>query len=609
MKRKRLSRKELRQQVEAIIEECNKIAIDYIEKWKPVHSDWETIEGSAYLRLSTDDQVAVEKGSLEQQIYIAIVEALERSKSNRTNYKIVQFYIEPGITGRHDRRPQFIKLQNAISKGKHQFVIFKEIARISREMEVWKRFFKLCNEKECEVCIKGFPINPNDPSQTFLLDILAAVAEYESNLTSKRIKETVFSAMITSGKFNSTRSFLGLDSLMINGEQKTGLYVENKKELKQVEWIMGEFIRVPEYKSLLDRCKNKGITNKNGLPFTHHTLKALLTNQRYIGKWEVHAENKDKKQDKLMPYDRYTVIDLPHGCLIDKNTWEETQKAVSKAFSNRGGKRIVNRAYPLSKLLFHKDGTPFGGESSLRATISGKKTRHLYYRNKRHCVRIKAPILEGLTESILNQVVNGSKEFQEALTIQQREKHQSLENLNIQIRNMQDKMESLKTEQENLDRRLDFLLNEGDTEEAKKFRKIYKEKLESIEDKIKTCRVRCDALIIQREEVKAHKPNVESVSQFAKKALGEIENKEDKAVKTIYQDLFQCIVVGDEDEDGVRPLSFILKGDDPDPEERKKPVPPPLERWSSGVGTSSKLVTRLGLEPRTLSLKGICSTN
>ena len=40
--------------------------------WQPVDPSWDTINGAAYLRLSTDQQVSVEKGSLEQQIYIAI---------------------------------------------------------------------------------------------------------------------------------------------------------------------------------------------------------------------------------------------------------------------------------------------------------------------------------------------------------------------------------------------------------------------------------------------------------------------------------------------------------------------------------------------------------
>ncbi len=64
-----------------------------------------TREGAVYLRLSDDTQVAVERGSLEQQIHIAISEAVYRSEQERMNYRITEFYIEPGITGTHGNRP------------------------------------------------------------------------------------------------------------------------------------------------------------------------------------------------------------------------------------------------------------------------------------------------------------------------------------------------------------------------------------------------------------------------------------------------------------------------------------------------------------------------
>ena len=57
------------------------------------------------MRLSDDTQVAVERGSLEQQIHIAISEAEYRSEQERVNYRITEFYIEPGITGTHGNRP------------------------------------------------------------------------------------------------------------------------------------------------------------------------------------------------------------------------------------------------------------------------------------------------------------------------------------------------------------------------------------------------------------------------------------------------------------------------------------------------------------------------
>ena len=72
----------------------------------------------------------------------------------------------------------------------------------------------------CEIVIRGLPFNPNDPQQVHQLDQLALNAEYESKQTGKRTKETNHSALIYSGKLNSTHLVLGLDQLEEGGVEK-----------------------------------------------------------------------------------------------------------------------------------------------------------------------------------------------------------------------------------------------------------------------------------------------------------------------------------------------------------------------------------------------------
>ena len=127
--------------------------------------------------------------------------------------------------------------------------MFKEISRLVRDLEIWKRFFRLCQEYDCEVCIRGLPFNPNDPASILQLDQLASFAEFESRTTSKRVKESNHSALITSGKFNGTYPLLGFDIVKNEDDKCTGIYKPNHEELKQVEWIMEAFLRVDKYKN------------------------------------------------------------------------------------------------------------------------------------------------------------------------------------------------------------------------------------------------------------------------------------------------------------------------------------------------------------------------
>ena len=153
----KLSSKEQKHIIEGIIENCREIAKEYIQSWSPELEDKEVVDGCAYLRLSTDKQVAREKGSLEQQIHIAISEAANRSRQDRVNYRVTHFFIEPGITGRHANRPQFQKMKACIKKGTYKFVLIKELSRISRDAGVWKEFFKTCQKNECQILIRNFP--------------------------------------------------------------------------------------------------------------------------------------------------------------------------------------------------------------------------------------------------------------------------------------------------------------------------------------------------------------------------------------------------------------------------------------------------------------------
>jgi len=53
------SGRQLKLLVDDIVAECRTLAKNHIDKWKPINKDWPTMEGCAYLRLSTDKQVAV----------------------------------------------------------------------------------------------------------------------------------------------------------------------------------------------------------------------------------------------------------------------------------------------------------------------------------------------------------------------------------------------------------------------------------------------------------------------------------------------------------------------------------------------------------------------
>ena len=191
---------------------------------------------------------------------------------------------------------------------------------------------------------------------------MAAFAEFESRTTSKRIRESNHSALLTSGKFNTHYPLLGFDVVRNEYGECTGIYKPNKAELKQVEWVMSSFLQVDRYKTLLEWCKEKGIKTKLGKDFTRRSIRGLLTNPRYVGKWYRNKHNADKRQNKLMPYERYAEAKLGHGCVIDEGLWQRVQDKVKELDGVRA--KATRHCYPLSGLLVFDDGSSFAGSGA-----------------------------------------------------------------------------------------------------------------------------------------------------------------------------------------------------------------------------------------------------
>lgn len=545
--------------IEKAVEDCKSIAKEHIKSWKPVNKSWKTIEGCAYLRLSTDDQVLVEKGSLEQQVYMAIHEAEVRSRQKHRNYKITHFFIEPGVSGSKSDRKEFLALKKAIRLKEYSFVAFKELSRIARDSQIWKQFFRLCQSNNCEIVIRGLPIDPNDPAQILQLDILAVFAEYEAQLTSKRIRESVFSAMITSGKFNSTHKVLGLDPLTVNGERKVGFYQVNEKELKTVKWIMETFVKYGSHQKVIELCNQRGIKNWTGRSFDRHALINLLTNPKYIGKWYLNIENKGAENDSLPERQRYHEIDLPHGAVIPIDLWNKVQSTVKEVAGNLGKNTRVSRVYPLSGglLRFH-DGTSFRGCSG-----TGKTVKSHYYFNQENNFRIKCELFEQDAIKVVAKLIENSPELQKALKNAGRETQDNIQFLEQRVRDLKKSLERVEDQKKKYLKKMEILISQDATEEEiQLFREEFKRLLEGTNKE----RAKLEKQLARAERdikrLRASSFSWMDIAKHARRVQEVMLEKDPVALKRAYRSLFKAIVVGPEDNLGNRTLTYIVKNSD-----------------------------------------------
>lgn len=579
--------------IEKAVRECKEIANSYLSSWKPVDPKWKTIEGCAYLRLSTDDQVLVEKGSLEQQVYMAINEAESRSKQKQKNYKITHFYIEPGVSGRKHNRKEFLALKRAIRIGEHNFVAFKELSRIARDSQIWKEFFRLCQSKNCEIVIRGLPIDPNDPSQCLQLDILAAFAEYEAQQTAKRIKDSVFSAMRTSGKFNATHRVLGLDTLTINGVRKPGFYQVNEEEMAHVRWIMETFVKYGSHQKTLEYCNERNIKNWNGEPFHRHSLIQLLTNPKYIGKWYLNEENRYEDQESLPDQQRYYEIDLPHGAVVPMDLWDNVQKAVKLIAGNMGKNTRVKRVYLLSGgLLKLHDGTNFGGMNGNGATQTS-----YYYFNSKNNLRIKAEAIEEDALRMLTKLIEKSPEVEEGIAEYGNETQDNIQFLQQRIKELGSALESVEHQKKQQLKKMDILIGGDSTpEEVALFRQEFKSLLERLNSEKELLGQQLLSAEAELRALEQSSFSWKSIAEHADNIHGLAKESDPVALKRALKTIFKEVVVGPEDSLGRRTISYVLS-------------PELVGLLEDEVRNTSEVVETVGIEPtseRTPSPRPTC---
>jgi len=539
-----------------IVADCQKVAAKYIKTWQPVNRSWRTIEGCAYLRLSTEEQVLVDKGSLEQQIHLAVLEAEARSKQRRLNYRITKFYIEPGVSGRTSTRVELKKLERAIDRNEHGFVSAKEIARLTRESDFWKKFFKKCQAKNCEIIIPGLPIDPNDPASILQLDILAAFAEYESRNTSKRISDSVFSAMKTSGKFNSTHRRLGLKRKVLNGIKMPGFYEIVPDEAEEVKRIFKTFLKYANHSKTLEVITAKGIKNWNGQPFKRHSLITMLSDTRYISKWYLNPNNRNKDQESLPEKERYYEIDLPHDPIITIEMWNQVQQSIKEVAGNLGKMTRVDRIFLLSGgLLRLHDGTVFRGVSG-----TGKTQKSYYYFNQNHKLRIRCDLIEEDVRKAVTRLVKDNEEIQKTIKATGTEVKDNIQVLERRLLDFKEDRQKLLDDRKEYLKKMDLLIGPKSTEiEIQKVREAFQDFLNQNEEN----QTKIEYYIKQTkkaiESLKRTNFSWSEVAHHATRVQEIMAEKDPAALKRAYRSLFGSILIGPEDEMGCRTLSYVLK--------------------------------------------------
>jgi len=463
-------------------------------------------------------------------------------------YEIVEHISDEGFSAKNVNRPGYKKMWNIIASKTIDFVIASELSRLSRSVHDFLELVNHCSNHDVDLIIIGLDLDTSGPFGRVIVIILVALAQFEREMTSLRVKENALTRLLNDGKINGGAPILGLD----RDPKNSGHFRPNKEELKQVETLLNLFLKEPSKKTLIRRAMELNITGKSGKPLTMHSVTILLDNckWRYRGLWPANKENKDKDQESLPENKRYQIVKLPHGPLLNKTLLDKVEEKLKETYDTK--KRIGkdNYVYLLSKILEYEDGTLFHG-------AYGKGGLYRYYYNDANRIRIRCDILDNLLWEKIKAFFLSTKDFHKKIKKAYRYLEDIFPALQEQIAALELEIEKIHEEERSLENHLNTeRLGEPS------YSDFLKKKVADISKKKKTAENSLSLLMQYRANV-LNKRGFNMLEDGLKKYLDDGFNSLSKTTqRAIIQKLIPKIVIRNEGKNAeanlLNPLDFVV---------------------------------------------------
>ena len=361
-------------------------------------------KAAPYVRVSTADQAA-HGLSIPDQLQAMV------SAADQRGLDLIDAYVEPGATARHDKRPVFQRMiSDAFQKPPpFQVIMVHSLSRFFRdeiEFEVLRRRLAK-NGVEILSITQDFG---DGPSAEIARRILQIADELNSLETSKHVTRTML-ANARMGFWNGSASPLGYisETVEIRGTKEKKKLKPHPTEAPLVvnifDWyIDGDGVQGPlgmkaiarKLNDLGHRTRNVKRQDKSGL-FTTGYIEKILNNETYAG--TAYYNQTDSKTGEARPKSDWVAVDVP--ALVTRERWNRAQQLRAERDPKKTPPRRTTNDVLLSGLVH----CAACGRPMVRQT--GKGGTYFYYRcgGTVREGRCKDPGTSGMSAPALDQIV------------------------------------------------------------------------------------------------------------------------------------------------------------------------------------------------------------
>ena len=247
--------------------------------------------------------------------------------AERNGYTIIGEYIDRGLTGTTDSRPEFLRMIADSAKRQFQGVIVYQLDRFARNRYDSATYKTKLKKNGVRVLSARENIS-DDASGVLMEAVLEGMAEYFSVELSQKVKRGM---MLTAQKCEFTGSGVPLGYKIV--DKKFAIDEETAPIVKR---IFEMYLAGSTMTEIIHYLNQNGVKTSKGNPFNKNSIRQIITNTRYLGIY------------------KYGSISIPGGVprIIDDITFEEAQVILQKNKKAPARAKAVEENYLLTTKLF-----------------------------------------------------------------------------------------------------------------------------------------------------------------------------------------------------------------------------------------------------------------
>ena len=199
---------------------------------------------------------------------------LTKSILKNPDYELICIYADKE-SGKTNKRSSFQKMMDLARAGGIDLIVTKSISRFGRNTINVIGAIQELRKIGIEIFFEKENMSTLDPTIDFMLTVLVAYAEEESNQISTNTKWSIMKKMKRGG--NTTTRLYGYDI-----EKET--FAIKEDEAKMITFIFDSYLQGLRYKPIIQMLKDNKIPSPKGNEvWCQSTIETILTNEKYTG--------------------------------------------------------------------------------------------------------------------------------------------------------------------------------------------------------------------------------------------------------------------------------------------------------------------------------------